>query len=330
MENKSDEKPDKELSRTTFEQAEKKPDEPEKKDEQGLEKKLGEETGERKERKETEQKIEKTREKLDKLYMEKERSVSGEKKEEGEKLTPEELFAKAEKENVGNSIDSKITEFLKDNPISENFLKERSENIIQAIAGILQEVENHLKNLKEEAYMADMGSGRGQITEAMLNRFGENIRAICIDSKVGLSREVKKRNKTAARNRIAEIRGDAKKTELEDGSVDFVTASYFLQDLGTEEKLEAVKEMERIVKDEGYILIIDELLKEDSGNLENAIKHYLLNLFNPGKYEIFNDEKWSKNVFDKISGEVVKKVNFGRNSFAVLMKIKKMRESEQA
>jgi len=48
-----------------------------------------------------------------------------------------------------------------------------------------------------------------------------------------------------------------------------------------------------------------------------------LNLFDPGKYEIFQEEKWREKILDKISGEVVKFVEFGRNNFAALVKVRK-------
>ena len=264
----------------------------------------------------TEKQIGETRKKLKEQYKKEE------KPEISDKLSPRELIERMEEENRGEK-ETKLTEFLKGNSFSENFLDKRAEDIMTAIAGILQEIEDYLENLKERIYMADMGSGRGQITEAILNRFEDKMRgAICIDPHVDLSEEVKKRNKIN-NAKIIRTKEDARKTELENDSVEFATTFYLLQDLDIEDKLKVIKEMERIVKNEGYVLIVDELLREGSKNLEDAIKHYLLNLFDPGKYEIFQEEKWREKILDKISGEVVKFVEFGRNNFAALVKVRK-------
>lgn len=257
-----------------------------------------------------------TRERLREQYKKEE------KPEISDKLSPGELMEKAEKENKnGRKINP--ADFFKDNPLSENFLEERAEDMMMNIAGILQEIEDHLESLKEKVYMADLGSGRGHITEAILNRFKDSIGGtICIDSNVDLSKKVEKRSKIN-KTKMAGIKGDARETELEDDSMELATALYLLQDLGVEDKLKAVKEMERIVKNGGYMLIVDEILQEGSKSLEDIVKHYFLNLFNPGKYEIFKEEEWREKVLDKISGEVVKFAEFGRNNFAALVKIRK-------
>lgn len=257
-----------------------------------------------------------TRERLIEQYKKEE------KPEISDKLSPGELMEKAEKKNKSGEKTSPA-DFFKDNLLSENFLEERAEDMMMNIAGILQEIEDHLESLKEKVYMADLGSGRGHITEAILNRFKDSIGGtICIDLNVDLSKKVEKRSKIN-KTKMAGIKGDARETKLEDDSMELATALYLLQNLGVEDKLKAVKEMERIVKNGGYMLIVDEILQEGSKSLEDIVKHYFLNLFNPGKYEIFKEEEWREKVLDKISGEVVKFAEFGRNNFAALVKIRK-------
>lgn len=267
----------------------------------------------------TKEQIDKTRERLKEQY-EKE-----EKPEISDKLSPGELMEKAEKENK-NGGKTNLADFFKDNPLSENFLDKRAEDTMTAIAGILQEVEGHLENLKEKVYMADFGSGRGHITEAILNRFEDKMRgAICIDSNVDLSKKVEKRSKIN-KTKMVGIKGDIRETELKDDSMELVLALHLLQDLNLEDKLKAVKEAERIIKDGGYMLIIDELIQEGPKSFEDTVKHYFLNLLNPGKYKIFQEEEWREKILDKISGEVVKFAEFGRNNFAALVKIRKEEE----
>ena len=108
---------------------------------------------------------------------------------------------------------------------------------------------------------ADIGAGTGFITEALCQNGLEVIAIDCCATVLG---EMKKKfeNSAAIHYKI----GDAKRLPIPDETIDYVFANMFLHHIDS--PLEAIKEMTRVLKSGGKLVIID----FDEHNIE-YLKH---------------------------------------------------------
>jgi ubiquinone/menaquinone biosynthesis C-methylase UbiE len=107
-----------------------------------------------------------------------------------------------------------------------------------------------LANVQPGKIAVDIGAGTGFITEELLKK---GLKVIAIDQSEAMIREMKKRFKdeSAVDYRI----GVAKKLPVKDGYVDYAFANMFLHHI--DNPLAAIKEMSRILKPSGALVITD-------------------------------------------------------------------------
>ncbi len=97
---------------------------------------------------------------------------------------------------------------------------------------------------------ADIGAGSGFVTEGLLRR---GLRVIAVDRSEAMLEEMRRK---FGKGGAVEYRiGDAESLPLEDRSVDYVFANMFLHHV--ESPLAALREMARIVKPGGRLVITD-------------------------------------------------------------------------
>jgi ubiquinone/menaquinone biosynthesis C-methylase UbiE len=107
-----------------------------------------------------------------------------------------------------------------------------------------------LANVQPGKIAVDIGAGTGFITEGL---FKKGLKVIAIDQSEAMIREMKKRfeGKSMVDYRI----GEAQNLPVKDGYVDYAFANMFLHHV--ENPLAAIKEMFRILKPSGALVITD-------------------------------------------------------------------------
>ena len=116
------------------------------------------------------------------------------------------------------------------------------------------------ENVREKAFdiagvqpgqlAADLGAGTGFVTEGLLRR---GLTVIAVDQSTQMLQKMK--NKFAGRDEVQYLKGEAEKLPLPDEAVEYVFANMYLHHVET--PLRAIKEMARILKPEGRLMITD-------------------------------------------------------------------------
>jgi len=174
------------------------------------------------------------------------------------------------------------------------------------------EKEYLIKNIKKNSKVLDIGCGNGRIIK-IIAPMTNNI--VGIDNERKAVNDSKNNLKNYPQIRI--LLSDSKKLPFEDDSFDFVVCMATLVNFG-KYKIEALNEMRRVIKKEGYIIIdvfsddaFDERIKiykkfkapikqingttvifEDTGISEQFTKEQLIDIFNQAKLRIIEIKKW--------------------------------------
>ncbi|GFP74325.1 class I SAM-dependent methyltransferase [Clostridium fungisolvens] len=105
-------------------------------------------------------------------------------------------------------------------------------------------------DVKEGKLAADIGAGTGFITEGLLQK-GLNV--IAVDQSYEMIEEMKQKFNLS--NQVEYRQGDAEKLPIDDVTVDYAMANMYLHHV--EDPLIAIKEMVRILKPSGKLVITD-------------------------------------------------------------------------
>lgn len=107
-----------------------------------------------------------------------------------------------------------------------------------------------LANVKEGELAADIGAGTGYITEGLVHR-GLNV--IAVDQSEEMLEQMK--SKFGTDSRIEYQQGEAECLPIENNKVDYAMANMYLHHV--EDPLTAIKEMARVLKPGGKLVITD-------------------------------------------------------------------------
>lgn len=105
-------------------------------------------------------------------------------------------------------------------------------------------------NVQQGKIAADIGAGTGFITEALLNH---GLKVIAVDNSKEMLDQMKK--KFGSNGNIDYRLGESEKLPIENGAVDYAMANMYLHHV--ENPLSAIKEMVRILKPGGKLVITD-------------------------------------------------------------------------
>ena len=123
-------------------------------------------------------------------------------------------------------------------------------------------------DIKPNAVILDVGCGGGKTISRLARRAGQG-KVYGLDQSADMVDYAKQINKTLiAKNRVEIIQGSVEKTGFQDEFFDLVTAVetyYFWPDLA-----DAFKEIKRILKKGGHLLIINEMIADGAYEVENA------------------------------------------------------------
>ena len=123
-------------------------------------------------------------------------------------------------------------------------------------------------SIKSDSVVLDVGCGGGKTTNRLAKRANQG-KVYGLDQSadmVDYSRQINK--KLIAQNRVEIVHSSVEKTGFKDEFFDLVTAIetyYFWPTLAN-----AFQEIKRILKKEGYLLIISEMIKDGTYEVENA------------------------------------------------------------
>jgi len=107
-----------------------------------------------------------------------------------------------------------------------------------------------IANLQSGKVAADIGAGTGFITEGLVNR---GLKVIAVDQSEAMLKVIK--DKFPSSDQIECRVGEAKNLPVEDNGVDYVFANMYLHHV--ESPAKAIKEMARILKPGGKLIISD-------------------------------------------------------------------------
>ena len=159
-------------------------------------------------------------------------------------------------------------------------------------------------NLQTGAYVADIGSGSGFYTILAAKEVGENGRVFSIDIQEELVSKIKKDAQTQGIFNVEAIWGDAEEiggTKLRKDSIDAAIVSNVL--FQSENKSLFIKEVKRILKDKGKVLLIE--WSDSFGGL------------GPPKENILNQDQAIKDFEDQ-GFEVKEKFDTGEHHYGVV------------
>lgn len=122
------------------------------------------------------------------------------------------------------------------------------------------------QRISGNSVVLDVGAGSGYFSLAIAKKLNAG-KVICFDlSEEMLQRLVYKARKEDLEDRIRVMKGEASSLELKDESVDLVVSNFVLHEVSSPEVI--LREMTRVLKPNGWVVITDFLSNTIVGNLE--------------------------------------------------------------
>lgn len=120
--------------------------------------------------------------------------------------------------------------------------------------------------------IADIGSGAAHWTAALLREFPRPVEVTCVDfEEHWVGKSLKTLSTLAEQHKVAALRGDAHRLPLEGSTFDLVTCQTVL--MHCREPLKAVREMVRIAKPGGWVLVAEPTNLLNRVHFFDAIMH---------------------------------------------------------
>ncbi len=187
----------------------------------------------------------------------------------------------------------------------QRFRTDRADGILRVLID-----SGAIEAFKGENRVIDLGSGQGEIPLAISKKTGCSF--TCVDKYSDSSEKVKRE----AEGKILWLREDAIEylKKRKENSVDGITIFYSLQIFPSNKQSELLREIVRVVKPKGKVLIVEERKRKWPGRWVDIAMNKFLNVFNKQRYEIYSEETW-KTLFEMVGMfPAIQKYKFGRNS----------------
>ena len=164
---------------------------------------------------------------------------------------------------------------------------ERRGKLIADRSGVNETIENIEK---QKIIIADIGSGKSGINEAIINNSEKDIKILGFDES---DRATEKVSESSKRN-VGSAYAIGENLPIEDNKVDVVKFDFTFQEADDEMVDKLLEEAERILKDDGIITVIEDLpqekfIDEQSAKIENKVKNR-----RPGKLNLHSKEDLEK------------------------------------
>ncbi len=182
----------------------------------------------------------------------------------------------------------------------QNWLEARAELMVDR-SGINEAIESF--EGRREMKIVDIGGGSQHIErEIVRSNAGRNINVVGVDISDYASGRVRRSEEG---EKIGSLFGKGENLPIKEKSVEIATAFFTFQELSDKQQQEVLSEMIRIIKDEGKIIIVDELPKENytKEKIVARAKNILRNV-KISRYNLHSEEEW-KEFFGKNGLKVV-------------------------
>ena len=203
------------------------------------------------------------------------------------------------------SLKNRITHEVSELEPVQDWLEDRAELMIRE-SGTNNVVEKF--NGKEKIRAVDSGGGKGHMMQEVIkSNPDKEIKTVGVDLSDYASKKV---SKSSEGEKMDSVFGDGENMPIKDKSVEMATAYFTFQELDDNQQAEILEEMKRIIKDNGRIIIVDEILQEEKA--EGIIAHsknILLNL-KVSKFNLRSEDEWKK-FFEDNELEVESSTIFG-------------------
>ncbi len=145
---------------------------------------------------------------------------------------------------------------------TQEFLDKRAKNTLEN-SGIKETIEAFSKD-NNKITIADIGAGKQHILKEMIKIIEKSdpevkIKTVGMDIMDYASKKVSESNEGGKMNSVF-AKGEF--SPIKDNSADIVSAFYSLHELNLEQKKETLAEMKRMVKENGKIIVVDDLSPE--------------------------------------------------------------------
>ena len=223
-----------------------------------------------------------------------------------EKLTSEEEFDLAKKRHPDpTSLKDKVAHEVSEIEPVQNWLKDRAQLMVER-SGINDVVEKFSD--EEKIKIVDIGGGKGHIMQEVAEANSDKeIKTVGIDLSDYASKKV---SKSDEEKKMDSVFGEGENMPIKNKSVEIATAYFTFQELDDDQQSEILEEMKRIIKDNGRIIIVDELSQEKKS--EGIIAHgkNILRNVKISKFNLRSGEEWEK-FFEDNKLEVESSTIFG-------------------
>ncbi|MCK4891803.1 MAG: methyltransferase domain-containing protein [Candidatus Pacebacteria bacterium] len=235
-----------------------------------------------------------------------------------DELTPEEKFDLAKKRHLDpRSIRDKTIHKASESESTQDFLERRAKKIVErsGMEGVIKRFSNN-----DEVRMVDIGGGKGHILKEVIKKFKEANSDIKMNTaeidlsdyaskRVSESEEGKEMNSVFGKGEELPIKVDKDGKPL----IEVVSGYFVFEDLNDKQQGKVLEEIKRVLKDDGRIVIADDLCQETALKRVMAKGKNIAYNVKLSKFNVHNDEEW-REIFKEHDLEIESSVVFGEDN----------------
>ena len=166
----------------------------------------------------------------------------------------------------------------------QNWLEDRAEMMVEESG-----VNEVIKKMGDDITIVDVGGGKQHIEKGIIKANPDkNIKTVGVDVSDYASSEV---SKSEERGKVESVFGEGENLPIKGESVEVATAYFTFQELNNDQQKEILEEMKRIIKENGRIIITDELPQEETSEGVVARAKNILRNLQVSKFNLRNDEE---------------------------------------
>ena len=220
-----------------------------------------------------------------------------------EELTSEEKFELAKKRHPNQmSAKDKMVHGVSEAGPVQNWLEDRAEMMVER-SGINEVIEE----IDGDVMIVEVGGGKGHIGEETAEANPDKeIKTVGVDISDYASGRI------SESGRVESVFGRGENLPIKNESVEIATAYFTFQELNDNQQKDVLEEMKRIIKENGRIVVTDELPQEETSEGVVARAKNILRNIKMSKFNIHNDEEWRR-FFEDNDLEVESSVIFGED-----------------
>ena len=137
------------------------------------------------------------------------------------------------------------------------------DNLMQKDKSYVQQLENIVSHIDTKPVkILDLGCGTGALTQRVLTKYPD-VNVVCLDPATTMLDIV---NKKFSNFNVETVQGSAHAMEFEDNTFDYIMTNWALHHLTNEDKILCAKELFRVLKPEGKLILGDQfapIMRED-------------------------------------------------------------------